>query len=129
MAKHRGINTGDVVAIARALADPTRLRVLHALRKGELCVCQITAFAALAPSTVSRHMSLLNAAGLVASRKDGRWVYYRLPEEPESQAVSDALAWALAAFEATAQAREDERRLNEIKRCDPEALCRKQRTN
>ncbi len=115
-----------MVAVARALADPTRLRVLHALGKGELCVCQITELAGLAPSTVSRHMSLLSAAGLVASRKEGRWVYYRLPEQPGPHEAG-ALSWALGAFGATEQAVQDRRELKQIVRCDPEQLCRKQR--
>jgi DNA-binding transcriptional ArsR family regulator len=126
MAKHQDTRPGDIVGVARALADPTRLRVLHALSKGELCVCQITELAALAPSTVSRHMSLLSGAGLVTSRKDGRWVYYRLPEEPQAQAAP-ALTWALEAFGSTEQARDDERELKRIVRCDPEQLCRRQR--
>ena len=49
MAKRQDTRPGDIVGVARALADPTRLRVLHALSKGELCVCQITELAALAP--------------------------------------------------------------------------------
>ncbi len=126
MAKHQGIEAADVVAVARALADPTRLRVLHALSRGELCVCQITELAGLAPSTISRHMSVLQAAGLVESRKEGRWVYYRHPEEPEPPAAG-GMQWALEAFGATDQARRDERRLKGIMRCDPEELCRRQR--
>lgn len=112
--------------MARALADLTRLRVLHALRKSELCVCQITELAGLAPSTVSRHMSLLSSAGLVTSRKDGRWVYYRLPQKPQTQAAA-ALDWALEAFGATEQAGRDEQELRQIMQCDPEQLCRRQR--
>lgn len=126
MAKHQDIEAADPVAVARALADPTRLRVLHALGKEELCVCQITELAGLAPSTVSRHMSVLQAAGLVESRKDGRWVYYRLPDEPEFPAAG-ALRWALKAFDATPQARGDAEELKKILQCSPEDLCRRQR--
>ncbi len=126
MAKYKGVRAQEVAEISRALADLTRLRVLHALGKGELCVCQITELAGLAPSTVSRHMSVLQGAGLVESRKDGRWVYYRLPEQPEPQAAG-ALSWALEAFGTTEQARRDERQLKKIMRCDPEKLCRRQR--
>jgi ArsR family transcriptional regulator len=126
MAKHADISVNDLAAVAAALSDPTRLRVLHALSKGELCVCQITELARLAPSTVSRHMAVLQGAGLVESRKDGRWIYYRLPERPEPQATG-ALRWALATFDATEEARADQRELNRIIRCDPEQLCRKQR--
>jgi ArsR family transcriptional regulator len=126
MAKHRDNEPAGIAAVGRALADPTRLRVLHALAGGELCVCQITELAGLAPSTVSRHMSVLSAAGLVSSRKDGRWVYYRLPEQPQSPAAG-ALGWALEAFAETDQARADRRQLKKIMKCDPEQLCRRQR--
>ena len=125
MAKHTDVSITDLAAVGAALSDPTRLRVLYALGKGELCVCQITELAGLAPSTVSRHMSVLQGAGLVESRKDGRWVYYRLPEQPEPQAAG-ALSWALEAFGMTEQARRDERQLKKIMRCDPEELCKKQ---
>ena len=66
-----------------ALSDPTRLRLLLALRGGELCACQLIGLVGLAPSTVSKHLALLRAAGLVAARKDGRWVHYRLAGRPD----------------------------------------------
>ena len=50
-----------------------------ALRQKEFCLCQIIELVGLAPSTVSKHMSILKQSRLVNSRKDGRWMYYRLP--------------------------------------------------
>ncbi len=70
-----------LVDIAKALSDSNRVRALAALQHGELCVCQLIELLKLAPSTVSKHMSILKQAGLVESRKDSRWVYYRLPEQ------------------------------------------------
>ena len=68
-----------VLRITKALSDGNRLRVLVALMAyDELCVCQVTDMLKLATATVSRHMSVLYGAKLVQSRKDGRWVYYRL---------------------------------------------------
>jgi len=70
-----------MLSITKALADGNRLRVVMTLKGcGELCVCQITEMLKLATPTVSRHMSVLQQAGLVKSRKDSRWVYYRLSE-------------------------------------------------
>src|SRR5260370_27612887 len=63
----------------RAVADERRVRTLLALRPGELCVCKITELFGLAPSTMSKHLSILHQAGLVEARKEGRWMYYRLP--------------------------------------------------
>ncbi len=62
----------------KALSHPARLRILAALREGELCVCQVTALLGLAPSTVSAHLAELRRAGFLTERRDGRWVYYGL---------------------------------------------------
>ncbi|MFD2235650.1 ArsR/SmtB family transcription factor [Phaeospirillum tilakii] len=66
--------------VARAVADPTRIRILKLLEGGELCVCQITTVLDLAPATVSKHLAALKTAGLLQQRRDGKWVYYRLAE-------------------------------------------------
>jgi len=81
------------LAITRALSDEPRVRALVALRQGELCLCQVIELLALAPSTVSKHMSLLKQAGLVEQRKVGRWHYYRLPSRPSPMA-QEAIDWA-----------------------------------
>jgi len=77
----RNIDMREFMAITKALSDPGRVRILLALRRGELCVCQITELFGLAPSTMSKHLSVLHQGGLIASRKAERWVYYRLPDE------------------------------------------------
>ena len=66
------------MGVSKALADQNRIRALLLLKDRELCVCQITEVLSLAPSTVSKHMSILKQAGLVQMRKEGRWAYYRL---------------------------------------------------
>ncbi|MEM1211006.1 MAG: metalloregulator ArsR/SmtB family transcription factor [Planctomycetota bacterium] len=63
--------------ILKALADETRLRVVMLLDGRELCLCQLVEVLDLAPSTVSKHLSVLHGAGLVRMRKQGRWHYYR----------------------------------------------------
>ena len=84
----------EFMAVAKALADENRVRVLMALRGGEMCVCQIIEFLGLAPSTVSRHMAILRQASLVSARKDGRWTYYRLADEEAPKAARTAIQWA-----------------------------------
>ena len=81
------------MAITKALSDPNRVRMLLALRHGELCVCQITELFGFAPSTISKHLSILHQAHLILSRKSERWVYYRLPDKTAPVAVRDALDW------------------------------------
>jgi len=115
----------DVLAVTKALADGNRLRVLMALAQGaELCVCQITEFLNLAPATVSRHMSVLQAAGLVVSRKEGRWVIYGLsPQIPK-----DLAKWLESSLEHTREIDADRDRLMAILASDREELCRTQKS-
>ena len=62
----------------RAFADPTRLRILHLLLRGELCVCDIVSALGVPQPMASRHLAYLREAGLVESRRDGLWMYYKL---------------------------------------------------
>ena len=82
-----------VITIARALSDENRVRALLSLGDKEVCVCQLIELLQLAPSTVSKHMSILRQAGLVIGRKKGRWMYYRLPGQSSAPIVQQALQW------------------------------------
>lgn len=113
----------DFLNAAKALADGNRVRVLLALRRRELCVCQIIELLELAPSTVSKHMATLKQANLVDSRKSGRWVYYRRIDNGASTAARDALHWVDTTLARDASAREDAKRLKEIMKIPVEALC------
>lgn len=63
----------------RTLSDPTRLRILALLdARDELCVCDLTQALKLSQPMISRHLAQLRAAGLVADRRDGVWIHYRL---------------------------------------------------
>jgi len=62
----------------KAVGDPTRVRILKILEGGELCVCQIIAVIALGQSTISKHLFLLRAAGLIKDRRDKKWIHYSL---------------------------------------------------
>lgn len=77
MTKYGESETAKVARFFAAVSDETRLRLLLALRHGEQCVCHLIDLVGLAPSTVSKHLSILRDAGWLVSRKEGRWVYYR----------------------------------------------------
>ena len=62
----------------RAFSDRTRLRILHLLLEGELCVCDIVRVLDLPQPNISRHLAYLRKAGLVLARKEGLWMHYRL---------------------------------------------------
>ena len=117
----------STLRVTKALADLQRVRILMMLRPGELCVCQIVEVLGLAPSTVSKHLSLLEAAELLQARKEGRWMYYRL-------AGGSAPAFGRAAIRALAEAlrndegtRRDAQSLKRVVACDPGTICSRQR--
>jgi len=68
----------ETVRLFKALGDPTRLRILKLLERGELCVCQLTAALDMGQSRISRHLSILRNCGLIEDRRAGKWVHYRL---------------------------------------------------
>lgn len=116
----------EFMNITKALADENRVRALLALRKGELCVCQITELFGLAPSTVSKHLSILFQAGLVESRKDGRWIYYQLPGKHTPVVVREALDWVKKALADSPHVLADNQQLKKIRNQDPAELCKRQ---
>ena len=62
----------------RAFSDPTRLRILNLLLRGELCVCEIVNTLKVPQPMASRHLAYLKKSGLVEARRDGLWMHYRL---------------------------------------------------
>jgi ArsR family transcriptional regulator len=68
------------IKIMKALSDPNRVKVVKLLDDKELCVCEITETLQLAQSTVSKHLRILEEAGLVLYRKLGPWIFYRLAD-------------------------------------------------
>jgi DNA-binding transcriptional ArsR family regulator len=116
----------EFMYITKALADATRVRILMALRGGELCVCQITELFGMAPSTVSKHLSVLFQAGLVQSRKTDRWVYYRLPGRETDATVRAALAWLTKANENEPQISADNKQIKQILKTDLAEICKRQ---
>lgn len=116
----------EFMNVTKALADESRIRVLFALRGGELCACQIVEFLSLAGSTVSKHLSVLYQAGLVTVRKEGRWMYYSLPEGAAPPMVRSALKWVFQSAGDNPRIAEDTRRLERIVKLDPADLCRRQ---
>jgi ArsR family transcriptional regulator len=110
--------------IAKALADGNRMRVIGALiENDELCVCQITEMLRLAAATVSRHMSILQNARLVQSRKQGRWVYYRLVDSFPGVLRQ----WLMESISDTPEVTADRQNLLSILSCEPDDLCRHQK--
>jgi len=112
-----------VVEIARALADPLRVRLLAALRRRELRASQLVAFAGQPPSTVSSHLAALRAAGLIVARRDGRWIHYRLAEAPPREAAL-ALRWVFGTLRGDPQVRRDRRLIRRVRSRPPRHTAR-----
>lgn len=70
----------DLPPIFKALADPTRLRLLSLLSEGEVCVCFLCDVLKLVQPKVSRHLAYLKRAGLVTARREGKWMHYAWAE-------------------------------------------------
>jgi len=73
------------VRVMKALSDPNRVRMIKILGVKELCVCELQDLVGLAQSTVSKHLKVLEEAGLVDYRKEGSWFIYRLSKGEESE--------------------------------------------
>ena len=86
----------------KALADATRLRILRLLMAGELCVCNIHDALNVPQAKASRHLAYLRRVGLVSTRRDGLWVYYRLSKsaDPVVATIEDATTHVLGHVEA-----------------------------
>src|SRR5882672_4785374 len=80
----------------QALGDRTRLRLLHLMEEQEVCVCYFIQVIDAPQPKISRHLAYLRRAGLVAARREGKWMHYRLVEPPDAHAArifSEVRAW------------------------------------
>lgn len=104
----------EIVRIFKAFSDETRLRILHLLLKGELCICELMEVLQLPQSNVSRHMAYLKNAGLVDDRREAVWVYYSLAE-PKSGVHACQLKCLAECFDDYDALDRDDARLDELK--------------
>lgn len=124
MANYRKQDMRDLMAVLKALADENRVRILGAVHHRELCVCQIVELLGLAQSTVSKHVSILHQARLVASRKEGRWMYYRAADAASHVEARRMAAVVTELLSGTLEAEEDAGRIKRILSMEREELCR-----
>ncbi len=119
----------ELMTIIKALSDPNRVRAVMFLRGGELCLCQVIKMLGLAPSTASKHMAVLQQAGLVHTRKDGRWTYYRLAGPKAPRRVRQAIAWLKANLTRDRQVRLDAGRVRRVRKMCLSDLCGRYRND
>ena len=102
--------------VFKALADPTRIRILGLLTAGEICVCHIHESLRLPQPLVSRHLAYLRRAGLVETRKEGLWVHYRMATRRDglTRTLLDAVSHVIGHLSTVAK---DTKRLEKTTGC------------
>ena len=106
----RGKDLETLTTVYAALADPTRLRILSLLGDGEICVCHLHASLDVPQPTASRHLAYLRKSGLVAARREGVWMHYRMGDIADP-VIAGVVKAALEALKHTSIRARDERRL------------------
>ncbi|NLH94726.1 MAG: winged helix-turn-helix transcriptional regulator [Synergistaceae bacterium] len=104
----------------KALSDRHRVRALLALPGQELCLCNLQDLLGLVPSSVSRHMSILQEAGFVVSRKKGKWTYFSLAPLEGDDPSRSLLRWLLASLEDDPSTLADREIVRQLKKKDSE---------
>lgn len=113
------------LSLLKALADRNRLRIVLALSgHEELCACQLVALLEVTPATASRHLKQLVVTGLLDSRRQGRWVYYRLRDDAGTRKL---LKWLRKRLASTVDAVVDAEAMAAILVSTPEEICLRQR--
>jgi len=82
-----GSKNYSIELLFKALADRTRLRVIHLIGDDEVCVCFFVEVLKTNQPKISRHLAYLRRAGLVSTRRDGKWMHYRLVDPPDEHAA------------------------------------------
>ena len=108
----------EFIKVIKALRDPNRVKIVKMLQHGELCVCEIQEVLGTSQPTVSKHLKILEGAGLLNSRKEGLWVYYRLNDGSDSPYVATLLGNLKHWLEETPEITEMVKRLPDILRAN-----------
>ena len=114
------INMRKLIKIFKALSNTNRMRILKMLEVKPLCVCEITEILKLAPSTVSKHLSILRDTELILNIKDGKWVDYYLNPSMSELYVSELLSLLRKWLPDSKIINEDRKKANQI---DREQIC------
>jgi len=110
----------EFIQVMKALSDPNRVKMVKLLQRRTLCVCEIREALGLAQSTVSKHLKILEEAGLVTYSKEGLWVNYRAADGAKSPYAANLLANLMHWLEADPEMAALAARMPEIRR---ERIC------
>lgn len=104
--------------VFKALGDKNRLRIIKMLEVKPMCVCEITSVLKLAPSTVSKHLSLLHQAELIEDRKEGKWVNYSLSEKSRLPFIAEMLKLLRRSLKDDSEVLADRERAEKVSRVE-----------
>jgi DNA-binding transcriptional ArsR family regulator len=113
----------DLELTLKAVGDPTRARILKLLESGGLCVCQVQIVLRLAPSTISKHLTILRNAGLVVDKRDGKWTEYALARDAPNPYAGAVLGMLRGPLDRDPAVVADRERLREVKAVPLVDLC------
>ncbi len=114
-----------ILSVFKAVADKNRLRIIASLlQHDELCACQMIEMLGVAGATVSRHLAVLQDAGMIISRKDGRWNYFRLNKQLPQDFPKE---WLHNTLHNMPDIIKDQEHLDSILKENPVDICRRQR--
>ena len=116
----RSSKSADLAGLFAALADHTRLRLLNLIGGREVCVCYFVEILRQGQPKISRHLAYLRRAGLVAARREGKWMHYRMVPQADEAAAS-ILAASLAVLKNDRQKQADRAKLDRAC-CAPQKL-------
>jgi len=108
----------EFIKVIKALRDPNRVKIVKILKHGQLCVCEIQEVLGVSQPTVSKHLKTLEEAGLLNSRKEGLWVYYRLNEGSSSPYAATMLGNLKQWLESTPEITEMVKKLPAIRKAN-----------
>ena len=83
----------EKIELFKVLSETNRVRILMMLMQRELCVCEITSILQLSTATVSKHLSYLRENGFIEDYKDGKWIYYKIVDNPKNEMVKTILEY------------------------------------
>ena len=114
-----------LLSVFKSVADKNRLRIIASLlQHDELCACQVIEMLGVTGATASRHLAVLQDAGIIISRKDGRWNYFRLNEKLPQGFPKE---WLQNALLNLPEIIKDQECLDSILKENPVDICRRQR--
>jgi ArsR family transcriptional regulator, arsenate/arsenite/antimonite-responsive transcriptional repressor len=103
----------DLAPLFAALADVTRLRLLNLIAGREVCVCHLVDVLGQSQPKISRHLAYLRRAGVVAARREGKWMHYRM-EEPKNSAMAAVMRTTLEGLNKDEAMRADRKKLKKV---------------